>query len=127
MAIWTELSLRLANSPGALSEVCRVLSEERVNILALTLETGGTLRMVVDNHVHATETLRERHYQVDQREAIYTTIPNEPGALARVLRSVAATGINLEYTYATAIDTSPLVGVVIGVADAQRASAAAGI
>src|SRR6266498_3390632 len=51
--IRTELSLRLPNSPGALAGVCRLLADERVNILALALESSGQLRMVVDNHVHA--------------------------------------------------------------------------
>ena len=36
--IRSEISLRLGNSPGALAGVCRLLSDERVNILAMTLE-----------------------------------------------------------------------------------------
>ena len=52
MAIRTELNLRLPNSPGALAGVCRLLSNERVNVLALSVDAGGQLRMVVDNHVH---------------------------------------------------------------------------
>jgi hypothetical protein len=127
MAIRNELSLRLPNSPGALAGVCRALSDERVNILAMTLEAGGTLRLVVDNDLHALETLRERHYQAEQRDVLYTTLPNEPGALGRILRTVADSGVNLDYAYATTLDTASMVGVVIGVADAQRASAAAGI
>ena len=46
--IRTEISLRLGNSPGALAGVCRLLSDERVNILAMGLESGGQLRLVVD-------------------------------------------------------------------------------
>ena len=57
MAIRTELNLRLANSPGALAGVCRLLSNERVNILAMAVETSGNLRMVVDNHVHGAAVL----------------------------------------------------------------------
>ena len=45
-----ELSLRLPNSPGALAGVCRLLSDERVNVQALSLDAGGQLRMVIDNH-----------------------------------------------------------------------------
>lgn len=127
MAIRSELSLRLPNNPGALAGACRALADERVNILALSLDAGGTLRVVVDNALHALETLREQHYQAEQRDVLYTTIPNEPGALSRVLRTMTDAGINLEYAYATAIDAGSMVGVVIGVADAQRASAAAGI
>jgi hypothetical protein len=127
MAIRRELSLRLPNSPGALARVCRALSDERVNILAMTLESGGTLRLVVDNPLHAHETLREQHYQPEQRDVLFTTIPNEPGSLSRVLRVMADEGVNLDYAYASAIDTTPIVALVLGVADAGRASAAAGI
>jgi hypothetical protein len=127
MAIRSELSLRLPNSPGALAGVCAALANERVNILALSLDAGGTLRLVVDNDLHALETLRDQHYQADRRDILYTTVPNEPGALSRILRLVADAGVNLDYAYATAIDTARMVGVVIGVADAERASAATGI
>ena len=56
--IRTELSLKLPNNPGALAGVCRLLSDERVNILAMSLESGGQLRLVVDNHVHGGAMLR---------------------------------------------------------------------
>src|SRR5258707_1073719 len=79
--IRTELNLRLPNSPGALAGVCRLLSNERVNIVALCLEAGGQLRMVVDNHVHAAAILREQHHQVTERDVIVMSVPNTPGAL----------------------------------------------
>ena len=92
MAIRTELNLRLPNSPGALAGVCRLLSNERVNVLALSLETGGTLRMVVDNHVHGGATLREHHHDVTERDVLFVPLPNAVGALAPVLRLVARRG-----------------------------------
>lgn len=60
MAIRTELNLRLANSPGASNEVCRLLADERVRIHAMMLEAGGTLRLLVDSPVRAAGRLRER-------------------------------------------------------------------
>lgn len=127
MAIRTELSLRLQNSPGSLSRVCKVLADERVNLIALSLEGNGTLRFVVDNPLHAAETLREQHYQVEQRDVLYTVMPNQPGSLGRAVRLVAEAGVNLDYAYASGVENDPMVGVVIGVPDAMRASAAAGI
>jgi hypothetical protein len=127
MAIRTELSLRLQNSPGALSRVCQVLANERVNLIALSLDGSGTLRMVVDNHIHAAATLREQHYQVEEREVLYTIMPNQPGSLAKAVKLVSDAGVNLDYAYATGVENDRMVGVVIGVADTLRASAAAGI
>jgi hypothetical protein len=127
MAIRTELSLRLQNSPGALSRVCQVLANERVNLVALSLDGSGTLRMVVDNYIHAAATLREQHYQVDERDVLYTVVPNQPGSLAKAVKLVSDAGVNLDYAYATVVENDRMVGVVIGVPDTVRASAAAGI
>ena len=127
MAIRTELNLRLPNSPGALAGVCALLSRERVNIAALALETGGQLRLVVDNHVHGAAVLREHHHQVTERDVIVVAVPNEPGALGPTLRLVGDAGVNLDYIYGGGSDGSPTASVVLGVADAIRASAAAGV
>jgi hypothetical protein len=125
--IRTELSLRLPNSPGALAGVCRLLSDERVNMLAMSLDTGGQLRMVVDNHVHAAGILREHHHQVAERDVIVTVVPNMPGALAPALRLVSEANVNVEYAYGGGSEGGPTASVVLGVDDAQRGAAAAGI
>ena len=127
MAIRTELNLRLANSPGALSGVCELLSSERVNILALALEGAGQLRLVVDNHVHGAAVLREHHHQVTERDVILVAIPNAPGSLAPALRLIGDAGVNVEYAYGGGSDMSPTAAIVLGVDDAQRAAAAAGV
>ena len=122
-----ELSLRLPNSPGALAGVCRLLSNEHVNVLAMALETGGQLRLVVDNHVHAAAMLREHHHQVTERDVIVTQVSNTPGSLAPALKLVSDVNVNIEYAYGGGSDGSPTATIVLGVDDAQRAAAAAGI
>ncbi len=127
MAIRTELNFRLQNSPGSLARACQMLADERINLIGLCLDGTGTLRLVVDNHVHAAATLTEQHYQVEQRDVLYTEMPNQPGALAKVVRMVADAGVNLDYAYASGVENSATIGIVVGVADPMRASAAAGI
>jgi hypothetical protein len=125
--IRTELSFRLPNNPGALAGVCRLLSDQRVNVLAMALESGGQMRMVVDNHVHAAATLRDHHHQVTERDVIVTMVPNAPGALAPALKLVSDAGINVEYAYGGGSESSQTAAIVLGVDDAQRAAAAAGV
>ena len=122
-----ELSLRLANSPGALAGVCRLLSDERINVQAIGLEAGGQLRMVVDNHVHAAAVLRDHHHQVAERNVIVTAVPNAPGALGPALRLLTDAGVNVEYAYGGGSEGSPTATIVLGVEDAERAAAAAGV
>jgi hypothetical protein len=126
MAIRTELSLRLGNTPGALAQVCTQLSREHVNVLALQLESSGRLRLVVDNPLHAAAVLREYQHQVDERDVLFVTLPNMPGGAATAVELLASAGVNIEYAYAGAVETAPMAAMVVGVADAQRASAAAG-
>ena len=127
MAIQREITVKLANSPGSLARVAQLLGGERINMLAMSIDPSGQLRMVVDNPLHAAGTLREQHYKVEERDVLYTSMPNEPGSLARALKLLSDAGINLEYAYASGIDRTPMVGVVLGVADAQKASYITGI
>jgi hypothetical protein len=122
MAIQKEITVKIANSPGALNRVAQLLGGERINLLAMSIDPSGQLRMVVDNPLHAAGTLREQHYSVEERDVLYSSMPNEPGALGRALKLLGDAGINVDYAYASAIDRFAMVGVVIGVADAQKAS-----
>src|SRR3954467_14171792 len=122
MAIQRELTVKVANGPGTLGRVAQVLGNERINMLAMSVDPSGALRLVVDNPLHAAGTLREQHYQVEERDVLYAMLPNEPGALARAVRIAVEAGINLEYVYGSGIDRVPMVAVVIGVPYAQKAS-----
>lgn len=114
--IRTELTLRLPNNAGALAGVVRLLADAHVTVLAMSVEAGGQLRMVVDNHVQGIGLLRERRHTVTEREVLVVQTASSPNALARL----AEAEINLNYSYGA---TSALV---LGVDDAMRASAAAG-
>lgn len=127
MAIRTELILRLQNTPGAAAKVCMFLSDERVNILAFQLESAGILRLLVDNPLHAALLLREQRMQVEERDVLYTMVPNGPGALGRLAKLLADAKVNVEYLYCTAVEGHPMATVVLGVPDAQKASLASGI
>jgi hypothetical protein len=127
MSIRTELNLRLPNSPGALAGVCRLMSDERVNIVALMLESGGQVRMVVDNHVHAAAVLREHHHQVTEKDVVVVTVPNTPGSLAPALKLLADANVNVEYAYAGVAETNQMASIVVGTEHVMQASAAAGV
>ena len=127
MAIRTELNLRLPNSPGALAGVCRLLADERVNILAMTLEASGQLRLVLDNHVRGAGVLRAQHHKVTERPVVVAAVANGPGALAPVLAIAADAGVNVDYAYGSVVEGTRGAAVVLGVEDAQRVAAVSGI
>ncbi len=127
VAIRTELTLRLDNTPGALARLCQALRDEKVNVLALSLDASGALHVVPDNPVHAAGLLRGRDYAVDERQVLYVTVPNGPGALASAARMLSAAGVNIDYAFASALADHDMAAVVVAVDDAQRAATAAGM
>ena len=127
MAIRTELTLRLDNTPGSLARLCQTLRGEKVNILALSLDPSGVLHIVPDNPVHAVGLLRGSDYAVEQREVLYVTVPNGPGALASATGMLSASGVNVDYAFASALADHDMTAVVVAVDDAQRAATAAGM
>jgi len=127
MPVATELRIRLPNSPGALGQMCRLLSKERVNLLALSLEASGQVRMVVDNIIRAQAALREHRYAVMTGEVLVVSLSHRPGGLSPVLDLVAGAGINVEYVYAAASEGGARAIAVLGVDDATRAAALAGV
>jgi len=128
MAIRTELTLRLPNSPGALSDVCALLAAERVRLLALQLEANGTLRLVVDNPVRAAGTLRERRHNVTENNVVVAEVSNAHGAFAATLALLRDAGANIEYAYAAASpESGETTFLVMGVDDALHVGTAAGL
>ena len=127
MAIRTEISLRLQNSPGALGRVCQLLANERINVHALSVEAGGTLRLVADNPLLVAGTLQDQEYAVEQRDVLFVQVPNDPGALQSVARMLADAQVNVDYLYASALEDDVTAVVVAGVEDAQRAAMQVGL
>ena len=122
-----ELSLRLANSPGALADVCASLDNERVRVQAMMLDAAGMLRLVVDNPVRATGVLRDRRHVVTERDVIVTTVSSAPGGAASALALLRDGGVNIDYVWTAAAESAATTLVVIGVDDAVRASMTAGL
>jgi hypothetical protein len=98
-----QLSLFLQNEPGRLTEPCRFLADNGVNIRTLTLadtQQFGILRMVVSDPDRAATLLEQAGYLVKVTEVVAIEVPDRPGGLADVLEVFENSGINIEYMYA---------------------------
>lgn len=127
MAIRKEFTLRLQNSPGALGRVCQYLSDEKVSIEALALDSGGTLRIVVNNSLNAAGLLRVKQYVIEERDVLLIQLPNETGALYKATRLLSSAGVNIEHAYGCSPDAQPMGCVVMAVDNIERASMVAGV
>ena len=123
--IRTELSFRLPNSPGALAHAASLLASEKLRILALSLDASGTVRVIADSPERAIAVLEEHRVRVERRDVVCSYLAAR--SIPSLLNGIAAAGVNVEYAYTSECGSDHPVMLVLGVADATRAAAAAGI
>lgn len=98
-----QMSVFLENKSGRLAEVTDVLARAEINIRALSLADTtdfGILRLIVNDPEKAKEVLKANGFTVGKTEVIAVEVPDRPGGLAQILKTVNGKGINVEYMYA---------------------------
>ncbi|HOF86812.1 MAG TPA: ACT domain-containing protein [Armatimonadota bacterium] len=117
----TQLAVFIQNKPGRLAAVTRILGDAGVNIRGFSIadtEDYGILRLLVNREDAARDALRAGGFTVHESQVILVEVPDQPGGFAGVLDLVAALGVNVEYTYATAGSL-----IAFGVSDRDAAEA----
>jgi hypothetical protein len=98
-----QVSVFIENKVGRIMEITEVLSENKINIRALSLaDTSdfGILRMIVDDIGRAVSVLKDKGFIVKETEVVAVEVPDKPGGLAQVLEVLCIANINVEYMYA---------------------------
>lgn len=122
-----QLTIFLENKPGRLLKAYKVLAENGVSLLTLSLadtKDFGLLRLIIKDNDKAIKILEEAGYATVLSEVLAVEINDRPGALLPVLDALADNGINLEYTYAFAARGGEKAVLIIRVDDAEKAIAA---
>lgn len=98
-----QISIFLENKSGRLADVTRTLSDNKVNIRALSIADTidyGLLRLIVNDPEQATEVLTNEGFTVARTEVLAIEVPDSPGGLAGIIDILSARGLNIEYMYA---------------------------
>ncbi len=114
-----QLAVFIENKPGRVSEVAALVGKAGANIRGFSVSDTaeyGIMRLVVDDPAKAHEALKAKGFTVREDEVICVELPDEPGALGKVLHAVSDAGVNIEYVYSL-VGTS----IVLNVSDADRA------
>jgi hypothetical protein len=125
MASRRQLSVFLANRPGALSRVGEAFREAGINIQGITVADAvdhAVVRMVVDMPAEAIDILEERGGMVFDEYVLEVSLPNRPGAFAELAAKLADEDINIDYAYGT-LQTKEATGATLylHVTDLERA------
>ncbi|MDX1468034.1 MAG: ACT domain-containing protein [Acidimicrobiia bacterium] len=119
----TEFVVRMENRPGRLATLTEALATFGVNIEALAAyghDGDGTVRLIVDDAVTARRVLTEADLHHEENAVLTAELPHRPGELARLTRSIADAGINIDAIYV--LKASP-DGIELAIALDQPASA----
>jgi hypothetical protein len=119
-----QISVFLENRPGKLAEFTDVLSANKINMRALSLaerEDFGIVKIIVDDVYNASTVLREADYVLSITKVLAVEIPDEPGALAKILHVFGENGVNVEYMYAFTTRKLGVAHMIFRVSDNQKA------
>ena len=97
-----QVAIFIENKLGRLVEITDFLSENGVNLHALSITDTtdyGILRIVVDDPESVAKLLKKNGFTVSVTDVVVTKIEDRPGGLSEVLRVLAAEKIAVEYVY----------------------------
>ena len=122
-----QISVFLENRVGQLAQVCKVLAENDISLVTLSL--AETQDFIVDDHVKAETVLRTNKFLVKTTPVVAVTVPDRPGGMAQVVSTLSEKGCDIEYSYAFAFNNNEKAVLVFRFKDddaAQRVLAEAG-
>ena len=97
-----QITVFLENAEGRLSALCRTLAEANVNMSALTIaDTAdyGVVRIICDDPALALDALNAADYRAVATKVSAIAVPNEAGGLSKLLDTLDALNLNIEYGY----------------------------
>ncbi|MDO4337757.1 MAG: ACT domain-containing protein [Eubacteriales bacterium] len=120
-----QISVFLENKPGKLADFTDILSRNNIDMRALSLaeaEDFGIVRIIVDDIYNASTVLKDEGYVFSITKVLAVAIPDEPGGLSRVIRTLGDKGVNVEYMYAFITRKKGLAYMIFRVEDNQKAA-----
>ena len=119
-----QLTVFVENKQGALVSITDTLSENNINIRALSIaetQDFGILRLIVNDETTAKKILAEEGYLIRITDVVGVKIGDAPGKLSAALKVLDENNINMEYLYAFMARTEKHAYVVIRVEDNDTA------
>ena len=119
-----QLSVFLENREGRVKDVLKVLKDNDINIVSLSLADSsdyGLLRLIVDYPKKSKEILSENGFTAVLNDVIVVKIAHKAGKLQEVLEVLCECNVNIEYMYALVTTEKDKAYAVMRTDDRDRA------
>ena len=119
-----QISVFVENKPGRLADITGFLAEANVSIRAFSIADTtdfGILRLIVSDAEKAAKALRDNGVAVSITDVVGIRIPDVAGAFAKVVKTLADAGENVEYAYAFLTPELGNAYVIVRVDDNNKA------
>lgn len=118
-----QISVFMENSSGSAADVIDILSEEKINIRALSIADNseyGIMRLIVDDPDRAKAVLLDRGITVRRNRVFAVPLEDKPGGLTEILHLLKGAGLSIAYMYAFVGKNHGKAVVVIKTDDTDR-------
>lgn len=117
-----QISVFLENKAGQLADITGILSENQVNMRAISIaETAdyGVLRLIVDDASKASAILLEHGFILTMTPVVGVAVSDTPGGLSKVLGVISREEIDVEYMYSVFGQEDGMACMIFRVADSD--------
>ncbi len=104
-----QLSVFIENRQGRLGEVLKILKDNNVNILSISLADTteyGLLRLIVNTPEHGRDVLLNAGFSSMLTDVLIIKVPHVTGALQGILTLIAEKNVNIEYMYGLSVEAN---------------------
>ena len=95
----TRIIIMADNEVGVIADISRVLADAGINIETISAEAlgdKGVITLTADDYDGALQALTDADFKTVTDDALVLSLPDEPGALARVAESLKQGGVNIQ-------------------------------
>jgi len=110
-----EIHLKTPNKIGVLSGISESIKSAGVNIEAICaygMEDKAYFMIITDNNAKAIESVKNVSLEISEKSVIKASLENKAGALKDMCKTLADSGININYIYGTTDKTGSSASVI---------------
>jgi hypothetical protein len=118
-----QITVALENQPGQLAAICTILSENAVNIEAISVIDSieqGVVRLITSDPVKCKQVLQAKGFYVIEGDVLVLDLFDRIGKLAQLCSELAKAKINIDYVYGSVEHAGSSLRLVLKTTDAVR-------